>query len=63
MQGLGVRGYGLGKELVEANIGTLDDSLCREGSMQQPYRGTSPIRKRTPLGPYRGPMPRVLGKS
>ena len=25
------------------------------------YRGTSPIRKHTPLGPYRGPMPRVLG--
>ena len=26
------------------------------------YRGTSP-RKRTPLGPYRRPMPRVLGGS
>ena len=25
------------------------------------YRGTSLIRKRTPLGPYRRPMPRVLG--
>ena len=25
------------------------------------YRGTSPIRKRTPLGPYRRPMPRVVG--
>jgi hypothetical protein len=25
------------------------------------YRGTSPKRKRTPLGPYRRPMPRVLG--
>ena len=24
------------------------------------YRGTSLIRKRTPLGPYRRPMPRVL---
>ena len=31
-------------------------SLCR-------YRGTSPIRKRTPLGPYRRPMPRILGGS
>ena len=25
------------------------------------YRGTSPIRKRTPTGPCRGPIPRVLG--
>ena len=28
-----------------------------------PYRDTSLIRKRTPLGPYRRPMPRVLGGS
>ena len=28
-----------------------------------PYRGTSLIRKRTPLGPYRRPMLRVLGGS
>ena len=27
------------------------------------YRGTSLIRKRTPLGPYRRPVPRVLGWS
>ena len=27
------------------------------------YRGTSLIRKCTPLGPYRRPMPRVLGGS
>ena len=27
------------------------------------YRGTSLTRKRTPLGPYRRPMPRVLGGS
>ena len=27
------------------------------------YRGASLIRKRTPLGPYRRPMPRVLGES
>jgi len=27
------------------------------------YRGTLLIRKRTPLGPYRRPMPRVLGWS
>ena len=25
------------------------------------YKGTSRTRKRTPLGPYRRPMPRVLG--
>ena len=25
------------------------------------YRGTSPVRKRLPLGPYCRPMPRVLG--
>ena len=28
---------------------------------KHPYGGTSLIRKRTPLGPYRRPMPRVLG--
>ena len=27
------------------------------------YRGTSLIRKRSPLGPYRRPMPRVVGES
>jgi len=27
------------------------------------YRGTSLIRKRTPLGPYRRPVRRVLGKA
>jgi len=27
------------------------------------YWGTSPIRKRAPLGPYRRPMPRVQGGS
>ena len=27
------------------------------------YRGTSLLRKRTPLGPYRKPIPRVLGGS
>ena len=28
---------------------------------EPPYRGTSLARRRTPLGPYRRPMPRVLG--
>ena len=27
------------------------------------YRGTSPMRKRHPLGPYRRPMPTVQGES
>ena len=27
------------------------------------YRGTSLMRKCTPLGPYRRPVPRVLGES
>ena len=29
----------------------------------EPYRGTSSIRRRTPLGPYRKSVPRVLGES
>ena len=29
--------------------------------LRLPYRGTSLTRKCTPLGPYRRPMPRVLG--
>jgi len=32
-------------------------------SVKSRYRGTSLTRKRTPLGPYRRPMPRVLGGS
>jgi len=31
--------------------------------LQRADRGTSLLRKRTPLGPYRRPMPRVLGVS
>ena len=34
-----------------------------EGSWFRAYTSTSLIRKRTPLGTYRGPMPRVLGGS
>ena len=33
------------------------------GEPPREYRGTSLTRKRTLLGPYRGPMPRVLGGS
>ena len=38
-------------------------SLLATGGLRKRtmYRGTSPIRQRTPLGPYRRPMPRVLG--
>ena len=37
-------------------------SLFRQTSTDL-HRGTSLVRKRTPLVPYRGPMPRVLGGS
>jgi len=30
---------------------------------ERSYRGKSLIRKRTPLRPYRRPMPRVVGRS
>ena len=59
--------------------GALFDRLCLSHSWSRPsrtactalpiphslnaYRGTSLIRKQTPLGPYRWPMPRVLGGS
>ena len=33
------------------------------GATEKPYRGTSLTRKGTTLGPYRRPMPRVLGGS
>jgi len=38
-------------------------ALQCQGGGQAPCRGTSPIRKRAPLGPYRRPMPRVAGGS
>ena len=56
--------------------GTRSKALCPFGSQQRlvstnislpsthhQYRGTSLTRKRTPLGPYRRPMHRVLGES
>ena len=45
--------------------GSHSRSLPQSGSttVKLRYRGTSLIRKRTPLGPYRRPMPRVLGGS
>ena len=48
---------GSGSELISpAASRTLSDEV-------RSYRGTSLMRKRTPLGPYRTPMPRVLGSS
>ena len=41
---------------------TASDEDDREVPVQA-YRGISFSRKRTPLGPYRRPMPRVLGGS
>ena len=43
----------------------VDEDLGREGqwSLVGYYRGTSPIRTRTPLGPYGRPLSRVLGGS
>ena len=43
----------------------VDIHICAAftASRGDPYRGTSLIRKRNPLGPYRRPMPRVLGGS
>ena len=35
-------------------------STTRKTIRHRPYRGTSRIRKRTPLGTYRRPMPKVL---
>jgi hypothetical protein len=37
-----------------------EDPALASGYQQTPYMGTSPIRKRPPLGPYRRPMPRAL---
>ena len=37
--------------------------LSGQERAQLAYRGTSLTRKRSPLGPYRRPMPRVLGGS
>ena len=36
---------------------------AERGGEAEDYRGTSLTRKRTPLGPYRRPMPRVRGGS
>ena len=50
--GLGFGVWGLGFGISSLGFGGLED-----------YMGTSLTRKRTPLGPNRRPMPRVLGGS
>jgi len=47
-----------GMEEEEEEWGNRGDEGCLSA-----YRGTSLIRKHTPLGPYHRPMPRVLGES
>ena len=37
--------------------------ICRERWVSRRYRGTSLTKKRTALGPYREPKPKVLGGS
>ena len=39
------------------------DSKGSESGEAEDYRGASLIRKHTTLGPYRRPMPRILGRS
>ena len=46
-------------EKIPQGIGAV--SPTSEGTAPISYRGTSLVRNRTPLGPYRRPMPRVLG--
>ena len=50
---LGFRLVRVVAEIIKPNVVLLRSSV-------PPYRGTSSTKKRTPLGPYRRPMPRVL---
>ena len=54
--GFRVSGEGLGCAVSGFGLG-----IKVEGLGVRVYRGTSLTGKRTPLGPYRRPMPRVLG--
>jgi len=49
------------KALLQLGVESLEDLAMVETEV--PYRGTLLIRKRTPLGPYRRPTPRILGGS
>jgi hypothetical protein len=44
-------------------LGPYSKPMIYGGAGFRVYRGTLPIRKRTTQGPYRRPMPRVLGGS
>ena len=61
------RGLGSAKPWFEQVGGTLSGALAYNTATSQlvclVYRGTSLIRKRTPLGAYRRPMPGILGGS
>ena len=49
------------KQLERATLGAIAHPPSSREKVT--YRGTSLTRKRTPLGPHRRPMPRVLGGS
>ena len=58
----GVWGVGCGVWGVRCEVRGVGGGVSTElGSRCRVYRGTSLIRKRISLGPYRRPMPRVLG--
>ena len=44
----------------EAGLSVPEGAACVRGGV---YRGTSPMRKRPPLGPYSRAVPRILGGS
>jgi len=63
-------------DVLEGNTQASDETLLSSGPLTlllvdvilqshsgHVYRGTSPTRKRTPLGPHRRPLPGVLGRS
>ena len=62
VEGLGFGAYSLGFRVEGLGLRVLGFRAwgCRYSGT---YRGTSHTRKRTPLGPFRRPMPRVLGGS
>ena len=52
-----------GLKCIPRVLGSGNRPLCNVFQDAFHYNGTSRTRKRTPLGPYRRPMPRVLGRS
>jgi hypothetical protein len=61
--GLGLRVKDLGFMVKGGRSSEMSVYLQTVASCHSHYRGTSLRRKRTPLGPYLMPMPRVLGGS